>query len=96
LPAIVGALRKSRPEIRFNVEMATRDPLLVPCLTEKYWASLGQLPASVLARMLSLVRDRKEARPLRRVSGLPAANRLAEEDENVRTCLRYAHAELKG
>lgn len=94
LPAVVARLRKARPEIRFSVEMATRDPLLVPCLTEKYWASLGGLPASALARMLSLVRDRKAARPLRRVAGLPPAERLAEEDENVRACLRYAHAQL--
>src|SRR5262249_30883457 len=36
VPAIVRTLRQARPEVRFNLEMMTRDPLVIPCLTEGY------------------------------------------------------------
>ena len=57
LPRVVRILRAARPEIRFNLEMITRDPLKVPCLTERYWATFPDLPGRHLARTLSLVRD---------------------------------------
>ena len=48
---------RPRPEIRLNLEMITRDPLEVPCLTPKYWATFEDLPARHLARSLTMVRD---------------------------------------
>lgn len=95
LPRLVALLRKHRPEIRFSIEMATRDPLVVPCLTERYWATQQQLPGQVLARLLTLVRERQEGRPLPRVSGLPPERVLQAEDENLRACLEYSRAQLK-
>ncbi len=89
LPRIVATLQKHRPEIRFNVEMATRDPLRVPCLTERYWATMNGVPAPALARMLSLVRERKEGRPLPRVTEIPLDRRLELEDANARECQAY-------
>lgn len=94
LPRVVSALRKQRPGIRFNVEMATRDPLRVPCLTERYWATFEQLPARELARALALVRARKSASPLPRVSGVPVEERLRKEDAAVRECLAFASRRL--
>ena len=44
LPRVVRVLREARPEIRFNLEMITRDPLKVPCLTDRYWATFADLP----------------------------------------------------
>src|SRR5207237_7029641 len=41
LPEVVRVLRAARPAVRLNLEMITRDPLRVPCLTEKYWATLA-------------------------------------------------------
>src|SRR5690606_25602157 len=35
LPAIVNICRKYNPEITFNLEMITRDPLKVPCLQDE-------------------------------------------------------------
>ena len=37
--------------------MITRDPLKVPCLTDRYWATFADLPGRHLARTLSLVRS---------------------------------------
>jgi sugar phosphate isomerase/epimerase len=92
LPKIIGILRKARPEVRFNLEMITRDPLKVPCLSPKYWATFGDVPGRDLARTLALVRKRKQK--LSAISGLPREQQLAAEEENVRKCLAYAAEHL--
>jgi sugar phosphate isomerase/epimerase len=88
MPAICRALRKAQPGIRFNLEMITRDPLKIPCLTRKYWATLEQVPAPRLADMLALVRAR--AAKLPRISTLSADEKLQREDDNVKASLRFA------
>ena len=94
LPRAIRILRSARPEIRFNLEMITRDPLRVPCLTQDYWATFPDLPGRHLARSLSLVRDHRPSRPLPRISQLPRAEQLRAEDENVGRCLAYARERL--
>ena len=94
LPRAVKTLRSARPDIRFNVEMITRDPLKVPCLTESYWTTLPDLPGRHLAHMLTLVRKHAPRQPLPRISSLPAADQLRAEDENVRRCLAFARDRL--
>jgi sugar phosphate isomerase/epimerase len=92
LPKIIGILRKARPEVRFNLEMITRDPLKVPCLTPKYWATLGDVPGRDLAATLARVRRRRQALPT--LSDRPREQQLAAEEDNVRKCLAYAAEHL--
>jgi hypothetical protein len=80
--------------VRLNLEMITRDPLRVPCLGEKYWATFDGVPGRQLARALAAVR--KVGRPLPRVSDLPQERQLAVEEENVRRSLAYARERLGG
>ena len=94
LRRIVRTLRAARPEIRLNLEMITRDPLEIPCLTEKYWATFADLPGRHLARSLAMVRAHAAKRPLPRVSGLSPDAKLKAEDDNVRRCFAFARAEL--
>lgn len=94
LPKIIEILRRARPEIRFNLEMITRDPLKVPCLTKRYWATSAALPGEQLAHALRLVRAHAAKNPLPRVSGLSREERLQREDENVRRSLKYARERL--
>ena len=91
---IVTTLRKARPDIRFNLEMMTRDPLKVPCLTEKYWATFETLPGRHLADALTRVRRNaaKEALPV--ISGLPPQTKIDREEDNVRKCFSYARENL--
>jgi sugar phosphate isomerase/epimerase len=89
LKAIVRAIREKSPKARFNLEMITRDPLSIPCLTDKYWATLAKVPASELARMLTWVRGgKKDALP--RISKLPIADQLEAEDRHVRESFAFA------
>src|SRR5262249_26977588 len=64
LKRIVQTLRKARPEVNLNLEMITRDPLKVPCLTDRYWATFENLPGRHLARTLAMVRKHAAKKPL--------------------------------
>lgn len=94
LPKIVAVLRKANPKVRLNLEMITRDPLRVPCLTSKYWATMPNVPARELADALARVRKNKSAGPLPKTSGLDHAAQLAAEAKNNERCLKYAADKL--
>jgi sugar phosphate isomerase/epimerase len=95
LQGIVDVLRKRRPAIRFSLEMITRDPLRVPCLTDGYWATMEKVPGLDLARLLALVNKHAAKEPLPRISKLSAADQLAVEDRNVRRSMEYGRAKLR-
>jgi len=91
---IVDTIRSARPEAHITLEMITRDPLQVPCLTDKYWATFPDRGGSYLARTLRMVRDRKDPRPLPVVNGLAHDAQLRLEEDNVKQCLNYAREHL--
>jgi sugar phosphate isomerase/epimerase len=91
---IVAVIRKARPEVRFNLEMITRDPLRVPCLTRRYWATMDRVPGRQLADTLAMVRRHASRQPLPRVTGLTPEQRLELEERHVRMCLEYARDRL--
>jgi sugar phosphate isomerase/epimerase len=95
LKQITEVLRKARPGIRFSLEMITRDPLVIPCLKDDYWATFADVPGRDLARILSLVRKNARKQPLPRISTLSEADQLRVEDENVRRSLDFARKQLK-
>lgn len=94
LRAIVAALLKANPKIQFNLEMITRDALKIPCLTEKYWATMRDAPAQRLASALAVVHRHASKDPLPRITGLSTAAQLAAEDGNVRKSVAYANGTL--
>jgi len=93
LPKMVQTLRSRHPEVGFSLEMMTRDPLKVPCLTEAYWAAMGDIPGSYLARTLKMVRTWGK-QSLAQVSQLSMSEQFVLEDANVRKCLAYAKERL--
>ena len=95
LPRMIALVRQSRPATRFSLEMITRDPLQVPCLTDKYWAAFPERNGVFLARTMQLVQKYKSATPLPRISGLSHQAQLQAEQENVRASMQYAHEKLR-
>ncbi len=93
LKRMVQVIRQAKPEARFSLEVITRDPLAVPCLTEKYWATFAAVPGTDLARTLRTVRAHAR-KTLPRVTGLASAERAEFEEQNIRQSLVYAHAVL--
>lgn len=94
LPSLVGVIRRSRPAVKFSLEMITRNPLKVPCLTEKYWASFPERNGRYLARTLAWVRANRPRQPLPNLDLLDQAGRLELEMDNVRQSLAYARDKL--
>jgi len=92
LGRILEIIRAARPKARFSLDMLTRNPLSIPCLTEKYWATFPARNGVYLARALRMVRAGR--RNLVRLDGLDQAARLQLEQENVRRSVDYARDQL--
>ena len=94
MSAAVHTIRAARPGIRFGLEMITRDPLKIPCLTDRYWATFPERNGLYLARTLRFVRQHPPSEPLPHVSGLDEELRRRQEEENVKQCLAFARDAL--
>lgn len=94
LKRVIQTILEARPKTKFSLDMLTRNPLRVPCLTEKYWATFPERGGRYLARTLAMVRANKPRSPLPRIDGLDQAARLTLEMDNVRQCVEYARDHL--
>jgi sugar phosphate isomerase/epimerase len=98
LKQIIQLLRQQDPNMIFNLEMITRDPLKIPVYTAKYWAtfddSYSPLPGRDLATVLALVKKNRPRKPLPRISGLSEEAQIRAEDEYNRQCIAYARQNL--
>ncbi len=91
---MVDTIRRAKPDVYFSLEMITRDPLEVPCLTDKYWATFDDVNGIHLARLLTSIRAHKPRSPLPRISGLTPEERYALELELVERSILYARHHL--
>jgi sugar phosphate isomerase/epimerase len=94
VPAMVRTLREARPEVRFQMEVIARDPLRVPVLTPKYWASMAGVPASQLSRTLRTVRAAAPREPLPLIGSLSLEQQVQCEQQIVEDSLAYARERL--
>jgi len=98
LKQIVATLRERNPNMIFDLENITRDPLKIPVFTTKYWATFDDayspLPGRDLAKVLGLVRKNRPKKPLPRITGLSPEEQIQREDENNRKCIEYARQNL--
>ena len=74
--------------------MITRDPLLVPCLKEEYWATFGMVGGAELASTLRMTRQHKFKPALPKVSQFTPEERLGVEEQNIIECLNYSKNKL--
>jgi hypothetical protein len=96
LKGMVQTLRKKDPNMIFDLEMITRDPLKIPVYTTKYWGSFedpsSPLPGKDLAKVLAQVRKNKK--PLPTMAGLTPEQQLKAEDDNNNQCIAWAKQNL--
>jgi len=90
LAGMVSTLKRANPMLHLSLEMITRDPLKVPCMTPQYWTLFPDRSGRYLARTFKLVQQNSAGDPLPTVSQLPPDDRARVEEENVKVCLRYA------
>jgi sugar phosphate isomerase/epimerase len=98
LKQIVQLMRQKDPNMIFNLEMITRDPLKIPVYTRKYWATFDDgyspLPGRDLAAVLALVKKNRPKKPLPRVTGLSTEAAVKLEDDCNAQCIAYARQSL--
>ena len=98
LKQIVQLLRQKDPNMIFDLEMITRDPLKIPVYTQKYWATFDDtyspLPGRDLAKVLALVKKNRPKKPLPRITGLSPEAQIKAEDEYNLQCIAYARQNL--
>lgn len=97
IPAIVAMFQKRKPDMIFQLEMITRDPLKVPIFTKDYWNvydAQSPVPPYDLAKLLEWVREHPPKHPLPSVAGLSDKQRLALEDIYNQRSIDYARANL--
>lgn len=94
LPKIISICNEHNAKATFNLEMITRDPLLVPCLKDDYWATFGNVGGMDLARTLRMTRQHKFKPSLPKVSQLNEEEKLAVEEQNIIACLNYSKKTL--
>jgi sugar phosphate isomerase/epimerase len=96
IPGMVRTLQAKNPNIPFDLEMITRDPLKIPVFTNKYWVTFDDaaspLPGRDLARVLDLVRKNKPKSPLPYTSRMSPEEQLKLEDENIQKSIQYARS----
>jgi len=90
---IVDTIRKAKPKIYFSLEMITRDPLLVPCFTDKYWVTCPERSGKFLARAVAAARAHPH-KPLPRITGLTPEARARLELDFIDRSIRYAATQL--
>lgn len=93
LPEILRVLQAAQPAMRFHLEMITRDPLLIPCFTEAYWATFPDKPALDLVKTLAWVRA-QAAEKLVKISGLSNEAVLKLEEDQIQSSLHHAGLHL--
>lgn len=88
---IVDICLRANPNAQFNLEMITRDPLRVPCLTENYWATWETPKGEALAEALDRVRSSSGTRILPTISQLNPSQQVAAEEANNQRCFSWFH-----
>lgn len=98
LKEMVRILRQKDPQMIFDLEMITRDPLKIPVYTPKYWAtfdnSYNPVYASELSKVMAMVKKNKPKKPLPKTTGLAPEAQLKLEDDYNNQCIAWAKQNL--
>lgn len=95
LRRMVATLTRAKPGLALNLEMATRDPLKVPCLTPAFGSTFPESQEPERVRTLAFVKAHPPGGPVPRAAGLDLDALLAAEERNNRACLRWMGSHLR-
>mgnify|MGYP005846312285 CR=1 FL=1 len=89
---ILDTMRAKNPKMNISLEMISRNPLKVPCLTDKYWATFPNRNGAFLARTWRLVKQ--HGRPIPTMDRMSQDEKLAFERDNIERSIVYARDKL--
>jgi sugar phosphate isomerase/epimerase len=98
IKGMVATLQKKDPNMAFDLEMITREPLKIPVFTDKYWVTFDDayspLPARDLAHILEIVHKKPPQTPPPHTAGLSPEDFLKLEDQCVSRSIDWARKNL--
>jgi 3-oxoisoapionate decarboxylase len=94
LVEIVARLIAKNPLLNFSLEMATRDPLVIPCSTDEYWNTFEERDNAKVERMLAWVTANPPKHAPPTITGKSLDQQITEEERNNRSSLSWMHANL--
>jgi sugar phosphate isomerase/epimerase len=94
IPAMWKTLKKANPKLLPTHELITRDPLKVPVLTDKYWATWPERKDKYLASITKLVNANASKKPLPSISTLSPEEQFQAEERNNIGCFEWARKAL--
>jgi L-ribulose-5-phosphate 3-epimerase UlaE len=94
IPGLFAELKKVNPRLNPMHELITRDPLKVPVLTDKYWATWPERSGLYLERTLRMVDAHASKKPLPTISDLDADAQFQVEQSNNIKCFAWARKAL--
>lgn len=99
LKGMVAKLRQKDPDMGFNLEMISREPLKIPIFTDKYWVTFDDtyspMPGRDVAHIVSIVAHNAPKKPVPTTAGLDNDARLKVEDDNNLRSIQWARANLQ-
>ncbi len=93
LKRLMDICRKGNPDVYFNLEMITRDPLEVPVLKDKFWVTMDSIAASDLAKTIALAKPGKVG-DLPKISDKDWPDQMALEERLICESFDHARSEL--
>lgn len=94
LKQVLVLLRRYRPKLPLLLECITRNPLKIPCLTDKYWATFPERSGLLLARALRRVKANKPKWQMH-LPAKPSPALLREmETKHINASIAYARGTL--
>lgn len=90
LRQMIDICLKHNPDMTFNLEMITRDPLKIPCLTDKYWATFEEVSGKELAMTLGMVKKLTSGKGLPVIENQKPETKLAVEEKNILSSFTYS------
>jgi sugar phosphate isomerase/epimerase len=98
IKGMVATLQKKDPNMAFDLEMITREPLKIPVFTDKYWVTFDDqfspLPGRDLAHVLEIAHKFKPKGEIPHTAGLSPEDFLKLEDHCINTSIEYARKNL--
>ena len=94
LRRMIATLRAANPQIVFNLEMATREPLSIPCLSDRYWNTFPDRKSTHLDAAMELVKRHPIHEPPPSILDKTMDRLLADEEGNNRVSLSWMHEHI--
>ena len=91
---MVAVLSKANNSLRFNLEMATRNPLLIPCLADDFYATFPERKATHQEAAMLRVKAHPPKQPPPSIAGKSMTQQLVDEEANNQSSLTWLHKQF--